>query len=150
MAIASAIHTVAIPSATVKNIINYLKMWFPIYHKNNKIWLFHHLPQWQKSPAISQPHGKEHLSITSSGSQNTSDNNICHNQHHKKLVKTYANNIKYWKICQHLAKIIPTKINIVKINIPHTPSKVGVWESIIFSHTPDEAMSVGHAKASVP
>ena len=34
-------------------------------------------------------------------------------------------------------------------NIPHTPSKVGVLESIIFSHTPDEAMSVGLAKACV-
>ena len=30
------------------------------------------------------------------------------------------------------------------------PSKVGVLESIIFSHTPDEAMSVGLAKACVP
>ena len=42
------------------------------------------------------------------------------------------------------------KINIIKNNIPHTPSKVGVSESITFSHTPDEAMSVGLAKACVP
>ena len=35
-------------------------------------------------------------------------------------------------------------------NIPHTPSKVGVLQRIIFSHTPDEAMSVGLAKACVP
>ena len=33
---------------------------------------------------------------------------------------------------------------------PHTPSKVGVLESIIFSHIPDEAMSVGLAKAYFP
>ena len=42
------------------------------------------------------------------------------------------------------------KNNIVKNNIPHTPSKVGVLESRTFSHTPDEAMSVGLAKACVP
>ena len=42
------------------------------------------------------------------------------------------------------------KINIVKNNIPHTPSKVGVLQSITFSHTPDEAMSAGLAKACVP
>ena len=42
------------------------------------------------------------------------------------------------------------KINIVKNNIPHTPSKVGVLESIIFSHMPDEAMSVGLPKAFGP
>ena len=39
---------------------------------------------------------------------------------------------------------------IIKDNIPHTPSKVGVLERIIFSHTPGEAMSVGLAKACVP
>ena len=38
---------------------------------------------------------------------------------------------------------------ILKDNIPHTPSKVGVLESIIFSHSPEEAMSVGLAKACV-
>ena len=39
---------------------------------------------------------------------------------------------------------------IIKDNIPHTPSKVGVLERWIFSHTPEEAMSVGLAKACVP
>ena len=34
-------------------------------------------------------------------------------------------------------------------NIPHTPSNVGVLQRIIFSHTPDEAMSGGLAKACV-
>ena len=38
---------------------------------------------------------------------------------------------------------------IIKDNIPHTPSKVGVLESVIFSHTPEEAMSVRLAKACV-
>ena len=38
---------------------------------------------------------------------------------------------------------------IVNVNFPHTPSKVGVLERIIFSHTPEEAMSVGLAKACV-
>ena len=60
------------------------------------MWLFH-LPQWQKSSAISQPHGKQHLPITPSGSQTISDNNICHNQHPKKLAITYAINITYGK-----------------------------------------------------
>ena len=36
-----------------------------------------------------------------------------------------------------------------KDNIPHTPPKVGVLESITFSHTLEEAMSVGLAKACV-
>ena len=48
-----------------------------------------------------------------------------------------------------MTKIVLTKINIVKTNIPHTPIKVGVLERIIFSHTPDEAMLVGLAKACV-
>ena len=46
-------------------------------------------------------------------------------------------------------KIASTKI-IIDNKIPHTPSKVDVLVSIIFSHTPDEAMSVGLAKACVP
>ena len=40
--------------------------------------------------------------------------------------------------------------NIIKNNIPQTPSKVGVLQSITFCHTQDEAMSVGLAKACVP
>ena len=39
---------------------------------------------------------------------------------------------------------------VIKNNIPHTPTKVGGLVSIIFSHTPDEAMSVGLVKASIP
>ena len=39
------------------------------------------------------------------------------------------------------------KFKIIYINIPHTPSKVGVIVRIIFSLTLDEAMSVGLAKA---
>ena len=38
---------------------------------------------------------------------------------------------------------------IVNVNFPHTPSKVGVLERMIFSHTPEEAMSVGLVKAGV-
>ena len=36
---------------------------------------------------------------------------------------------------------------IIYHNIPHTPSKVGVVARKTFSHTPDEAMSDGLAKA---
>ena len=39
--------------------------------------------------------------------------------------------------------------NIVKNNIPHTASHVCVLESITFSHTREEAMSVGLVKACV-
>ena len=46
--------------------------------------------------------------------------------------------------------IMFNKINIAKNNIPHTPSKMDVLESITFSHTPEEAMSVGLVKACVP
>ena len=40
--------------------------------------------------------------------------------------------------------------NIIKYNISHTPSEVGVLANIIFSHTPEEAMSGGLVKACVP
>ena len=40
--------------------------------------------------------------------------------------------------------------NITKYNNLHTPSEVGVLVSIIFSHTPEEAMSGGPVKACVP
>ena len=40
--------------------------------------------------------------------------------------------------------------NIIKYSILHTPSKVGVLVSIIFSDTPEEVMSGGLAKACVP
>ena len=43
---------------------------------------------------------------------------------------------------------IATKI--IKNNIPHTPAKVGVMVRKTFSHTPDEAMSGGLAKACDP
>ena len=46
-------------------------------------------------------------------------------------------------ICQ--PKIIK---NIIKENILQTSSKVGVLQSKTFSHTPDEAMLDGLAKAS--
>ena len=42
-----------------------------------------------------------------------------------------------------------TKFKIIYNNIPHTPSKVGVMVRIIFSPTPDEALSVGLVKACV-
>ena len=40
--------------------------------------------------------------------------------------------------------------NIIKYNIPHTPSKVGVLVRITISHKPEEAMSGGLTKACVP
>ena len=40
--------------------------------------------------------------------------------------------------------------NIIKYNISHTPSEVGVLVNIIFSHTPEIAMSGGLVKACVP
>ena len=43
---------------------------------------------------------------------------------------------------------IPTKI--IKYNIPHTPTKVGVMVMKTFSHTPDEAISGGLVKACDP
>ena len=40
-----------------------------------------------------------------------------------------------------------SRSKIIYHNIPHTPSKVGVVARKTFSHTPDEAMSDGLAKA---
>ena len=64
-------------------------------------------------------------------------------------------NIKCWlTIYQHIGKINPfgnyLKNYFIYENIPHTPSNVGVLQRIIFSHTPDEAMLGGLAKACVP
>ena len=39
--------------------------------------------------------------------------------------------------------------NIIKNIIPQTPLKVGVLQSKTFSHTPDEARSVGLGKACI-
>ena len=74
------------------------------------------------------------------------DNNICHNQHKRVGLPGINNKIdkKISNIWQNVSKT-----NIVNDNSPHTPSKVGVLESITFSHTPEEAMSVGLAKACV-
>ena len=61
------------------------------------------------------------------------------------------NNIQSWlTICQQNKKIWQIFKIIIKDNIPQTPSKVGVLERWTFSHTPEEAMSVGLAKACVP
>ena len=75
-------------------------------------------------------------------SQPTSKNWLYHLPSMKHTGK-YANN---------LAQLCQTKLsyNIVKNNIPHTPSKVCVLQSITFSHIPDEVMSAGLAKACVP
>ena len=65
------------------------------------------------------------------------------------VIKTY----KSWlTICQQQKKNKKYLANIqiiIKDNIPHTPSKVGVLVRMIISHTPEEAMSVGLAKACV-
>ena len=69
------------------------------------------------------------------------DNNICHKN--------------IYKLTYHLStinqKLLLAKISKLyyKDNIPHIPSKVGVLGSITISHTPEEAMPVGLAKACV-
>ena len=73
----------------------------------------------------------------------------------KKLAIPSAINVTYWQLCQQADTIMENKCanennNIIKNNILQTPSKVGVLQSTTFSHTPDEAMSVGLAKACVP
>ena len=68
-------------------------------------------------------------------------------------VTTTINKLAY---CVSKTKMVKTitfgkhiQTNIVKGNIPHTASKVCVLESVTFSHTPEEAMSVGLVKACV-
>ena len=46
--------------------------------------------------------------------------------------------------------ILYNYISIIKNNIPHTPSKVGVMVWLTYSHTPDEAISGRLAKACDP
>ena len=57
---------------------------------------------------------------------------------------TYWTKIILWQLSK-----LKLCINIIYKNIPHTPSKVGVLQRIIFSHTPDEAMSGGLVKVCV-
>ena len=59
-------------------------------------------------------------------------------------------NKKVDTICQQNQNLWQKFKTIIKYNIPHTPSEVGVLVSIIFSHAPEEAMSSGLAKACVP
>ena len=65
-------------------------------------------------------------------------------QNNKKFGKIQYKFRQYIKFWQILAKY-PSKI--INHNILHTPSNVSVMARKTFSHTPDEAMSVGLAKA---
>ena len=58
--------------------------------------------------------------------------------------KKLANN-SLFKVIIYFGQSI--KFKIIYNNIPHTPSNVGVVARKTFSFTPDEAMSVGLAKA---
>ena len=115
-----------LPQSKISPII---QMWFSS-STNKQKWLFH-LPQWQKNIS----HTTTTWQITSANSiqwlQTNCDNNICHIQHQKSWPNIFKNTIQ-WQTCQHLAKTIPTKI-IIKNNIPHTPSKVGVMVRLTFS-----------------
>ena len=68
-------------------------------------------------------------------------------------VTTSINKLAYHVSTTKMVKTITfgkhIQSHIVKDNIPHTASKVCVLESITFSHTPEEAMSVGLVKACV-
>ena len=70
----------------------------------------------------------------------TSVNNICH-----------INNKKFGtnqQLKTNMSKFGTKQTSkIIYHNIPHTPSKLGVVARKTFSHTPDEAMSDGLAKA---
>ena len=84
------------------------------------------------------------------------DNNICHNlntcwlnicQHNTSWLKHQSTQQQIWYTFKKFKKKFK---NIIKYNIPETPSTMGVFGSITFSHTPEEAMSGGLAKACVP
>ena len=66
------------------------------------------------------------------------------------LLPTLANAINWHISMTFISAIQITKITkIISMNIWQTPSKMGVLQSITFSHTPDEAMFVALAKACV-
>ena len=68
-------------------------------------------------------------------------------------VTTNINKLAYHVSTTKMVKTITfgkhIQTNIVKDNIPHTASKVGVLERITFSHTPEELMPVGLVIACV-
>ena len=80
--------------------------------------------------------------------------NICHNLRwlncdndisHYNIKKTKLANNSLFMVIIHFGQSI--KFKIIYNNIPHTPSNVGVVARKTFSFTPDEALSVGLAKA---
>ena len=88
-----------------------------------------------------------HIAITSANNISGYihyDNNICHNQHKQVGLSCVNNkngkNNNIWQTYQN---------SYCKDNIPHIASKVCVLESITFSYTPEDAMSVGLVKACV-
>ena len=101
------------------------------------MWLIH-LPQWLKTSAINNQ-----LAITSVNNiqwlSTKSDNNICQKIPKKVWLNSQTNDkyVKFWQ----------KSIQIINHNILHTPSNVGVVVRKTFSHTLDEAMSVGLVKA---
>ena len=121
------------------------------------MWLCH-LPQWQHHQsshkmAIIHHIGKNRSAIITSSWFFTATVTITSvTTNKKKLAIASANIETYWYLYQKVGTIMANKYanNIIKHIIPHTPSKVGVLQSITFSHIPDEARSVVLAKPCVP
>ena len=92
-----------------------------IFHIQTKWHL--HLPQWQQTSAMTQLYGKQHLPKISIGFK-PKVTTTCHIQHPKMLAKIYSKIYTIYDIHANIWQKIPTKI--IKNNIPHAPSKVGV------------------------
>ena len=105
-----------------------------------------HLPQWHN---ISHNKGHHHSDITSVTKNNIFGLNVVlTSDTHKKI--NIGNNICKYPQFGNIKLLTTSKSNyIMKNNFLQTPSKLGVLLGKTFSHTPDEARSVGLAKACV-
>ena len=90
---------------------------------------------WQIT-SVKTSNGSKPIVTTTSVTSNT-----------QKVGQTYSK-IQYMAYPPIFGKKFKTRI--IKNNIPHTPTKVGVMVRKTFSHTPDEAMSGGLVKACEP
>ena len=109
-------------------------MWF--FHKQTNSSAFTSATMVKTSATLN------HMAITSANNIQWLNQNVI-------IASVTSNNLIMFgqnksKKCQILAKN-PSKI--VKYNIPHTPSEVGVMVRKTFSHTPDVAISDGLVKA---
>ena len=109
--------------------------------------MWFHLPQWHN---ISHNKGHYHSDITSVTETTSSGKNVVlTSDTTRKNWQQHLPTPIIWQLQQNYIQTTTKSNNIMKNIILKSPSKPGVLPRKTFSHTPDEARSVGLAKACV-